>query len=344
MSTYRFTNRSCLVGLIAVIAATATLSVAPAWAGDCCSSRKSSGGHDHGTRAAGHNDADHQHSQTPPASMATPRSHGGQVHATSFQRFEVVYLPHETRVYLYGADRQPLSPRGADGQIAMQVRGNDQVYRYPLKPTAATSGAGWEEFLLAPVDVRQIRDGDMAVTFHLTMLPSEQERHVSFTQTFALTQSRPNVAVVALAESDRAAIARQSVCPVSGGQLGSMGTPVKLLIADQPVYLCCQGCIEKVRENPERYVTNATPARQQSAWAATDRRMAVTTATAADEAPVRAQGTCPVLNTRLGSMGTPIKVTHGGRSLFLCCQGCVSKFEQNPDYYFAQATRIRSGG
>ncbi len=242
MSTYRFTNRFCLVGLATAIVATATLSVAPAWAGGCCPSHKSGGGHDHGAQASGREHADHQHSQMPPASIAALPSHGGQVHATNVQRFEVVYLPHETRVYLYGADRRPLSPRGAEGQVTMQVRGNDYVYRYPLKPVAATSGSRWEEFLVALVDVRQIRDGDMTVSFYLSKLPTRQQPQVSFSQTFAITRTPPSITVAALTESDQGGIARQRVCPVSGGQLGSMGTPVKLLVADQPVYLCCQGC------------------------------------------------------------------------------------------------------
>ena len=344
MSTYRFANRFHRVSLAVAIVATVALSVTPARAGDCCSSRKSSGGHDHGARAAGSEHAGHQHSQIPAASVATVPLHGGQVHATNFHRFEVVYLPHETRIYLYGTDRRPLSPRGAEGQVTMQVRGNDQVYRYALKPVAATSGQRWEEFLVAPVDVSRIRDGDMMVSFYLSKLPTQQQPQASFSQTFALTRTRPSVTVAALTESDRAGIARQRVCPVSGGELASMGTPVKLLVADQPVYLCCQGCTGKVRENPERYVTGAPSIPQQPAQGVAGHELAVTKATAADEVAVRAQGTCPVLNTRLGSMGTPIKVTRGGRSLFLCCQGCVSKVEKNPDYYFAQATQMRTGG
>lgn len=188
----------------------------------------------------------------------------------------------------------------------MQVRGNDQVYRYALKPVAATSGQHWEEFLVAPVDVTRIRDGDMMVSLYLSKLPTEQQPQASFSQTFALTRTRPSVTVAALTEADRVGIARQRVCPVSGGELGSMGTPVKLLVADQPLYLCCQGCIGKVRENPERYVTGVFSVPQQPAQGAAGRELAVTKATAADEVAVQAQGTCPVLNTRLGSMGTPI--------------------------------------
>ncbi len=343
MSTYPFTNRSSLVSLAVAIVASATLSVAPAWAGDCCSSKKSSGGHDHGTQAARPEHADHRRSPMPPAPIATLPLHGGQVHVTNFQYFEVVYFPHETRVYLYGADRRPLSPRRAEGQMTMQVRGNDHVYRYPLKPAAATSGTRWEEFLVVPVDVSQIRDGDMRVTFYLSNLPAEQQPRVSFTQTFALTRPRPSVIVAALTESDREGIARQRVCPVLGGQLGSMGTPVKLLVADQPIYLCCQGCIGKVRENPERYVTNPAPARRQPIQVATGGQLIVASATAADQAAIAQQRVCVVTGGKLGAMGTPIKITAGGQSLFLCCRGCVGKVENNPAPYMAKAAQLRAG-
>lgn len=258
MSTCCFVNRSSLVGLAVAIVASVALPAAPAWAGDCCSSGKSSSGRDHDTQTAGREHADHQQSPMPPASIATLPSHNGQVHSTNLQRFEVVYLPHETRVYVYGADRRPLSPRFAEGQIAMQVRGNDHIYRYPLKSVTSSNGILWEEFLVASVDVTLIRDGDMAVTFFLSNLPNEQQPQASFVQTFALTRARPSVTVVALTESDRAGIAQQGVCPVTGGQLGSMGTPVKLLVADRPVYLCCQGCVSKVEVNPERYVAQVT--------------------------------------------------------------------------------------
>ncbi len=343
MSTYRFTNRFSLVSLAAAIVAAATLSAAPARAGDCCSSHKSSGGHDHGAPATGQQHAEHQHSQMPSASIATLPSHGGQVYATRFQRFEVVYLPHETRVYLYGAERRPLSPRGAEGQMVMQVRGNDQMYRYPLKPATATSGTGWEEFLVAPVDVSRIRDGDMTVTFYLSNLPTQQQPQVSFAQTFALAHARPIVTVVSLTESDRAGIARQRVCPVLGGQLGSMGTPVKLLVAGQPVYLCCQGCIGKVRENPQRYLSNAAPVRQQPVQASAGGGLTVAVATTADQAAIAQQRVCVVTGGQLGAMGTPIKITAGGQSLFICCKGCVGKVEKNPSQYLAKAAQLRAG-
>ncbi len=39
------------------------------------------------------------------------------------------------------------------------------------------------------------------------------------------------------------------------------------------------------------------------------------------------QRTCPVTGDLLGSMGQPIKVNVNGRSVFVCCQGCVAEVQ-----------------
>src|SRR5436309_2445583 len=61
--------------------------------------------------------------------------------------------------------------------------------------------------------------------------------------------------------------------------------------------------------------------------------LAITKATRADDKAIAAQKVCPVSGEELGSMGTPIKVTRGSRSIFLCCQGCVKQIQADPDKY-----------
>lgn len=39
-------------------------------------------------------------------------------------------------------------------------------------------------------------------------------------------------------------------CPVSGGDLGSMGKPIDMMVGDRLVRLCCDGCNEKVQADP----------------------------------------------------------------------------------------------
>ncbi|HKB06456.1 MAG TPA: efflux RND transporter periplasmic adaptor subunit, partial [Gemmataceae bacterium] len=50
----------------------------------------------------------------------------------------------------------------------------------------------------------------------------------------------------------------------------------------------------------------------------------------ADRALAKAQKFCPVLGTRLGSMGVPVKVVLDGQPVFLCCKGCVNDAQADP--------------
>jgi Cu(I)/Ag(I) efflux system membrane fusion protein len=52
-----------------------------------------------------------------------------------------------------------------------------------------------------------------------------------------------------------------------------------------------------------------------------------------DQELIAKQKTCPVSDALLGSMGTPVKVTVKGRTVFLCCAGCKAKLLKNPEKY-----------
>jgi hypothetical protein len=65
----------------------------------------------------------------------------------------------------------------------------------------------------------------------------------------------------------------------------------------------------------------------------------VTNATKTDEKAIAAQRVCPVSGEELGGeMGTPVKVTRGGSSIFLCCKNCLKKVQADPDKYFSKTT------
>jgi YHS domain-containing protein len=46
--------------------------------------------------------------------------------------------------------------------------------------------------------------------------------------------------------------------------------------------------------------------------------------------------TCIVTGTKLGSMGKPIKQTHGDQEIVFCCKPCVKKFAANPAKYLSK--------
>lgn len=254
-------------------------------------------------------------------------------------RFEVVYRPEQTRVFLYGSDRRPMSMRGVQGRMLMHVRGHDKIQQRPLEYVASQTGSGGHDHAAAEVDVSRIKDGDMMVTFELDNLPDRRQPQASFAQTFAL--SKIPVALALLDESDGPRIERQKVCPVLGGPLGSMGTPVKVLVGDQPMYLCCKGCVSKVRENPELYLKKVGPSESQTVGKSSADQITIATATSSDQKNIAEQGSCPVLGGRLGAMGTPTKITINGQTLFVCCKGCVAKVVDKPDQYLAKAAELR---
>jgi YHS domain-containing protein len=42
---------------------------------------------------------------------------------------------------------------------------------------------------------------------------------------------------------------------------------------------------------------------------------------------------CPVSDEALGEMGKPVKVTHEGTDVYLCCKACIKDFNKEPAKY-----------
>jgi len=70
----------------------------------------------------------------------------------------------------------------------------------------------------------------------------------------ASAAAEPPAGLAELDEADRAAAAKQRVCPVTGELLGSMGKPYKVVVKGQTVFLCCPGCEEAIKNDPDKYL------------------------------------------------------------------------------------------
>jgi YHS domain-containing protein len=46
--------------------------------------------------------------------------------------------------------------------------------------------------------------------------------------------------------------------------------------------------------------------------------------------------TCIVSGEKLGEMGPPIVINHQGTEVHFCCNGCVKKFNANPEKYLGK--------
>ncbi len=55
-----------------------------------------------------------------------------------------------------------------------------------------------------------------------------------------------------LSTEDRKLAEVQKYCAEEDNPLGAMGVPVKIMLKGQPVFLCCKGCVERAREDPDK--------------------------------------------------------------------------------------------
>ncbi len=223
----------------------------PAYAQACCNHGSHAG---HSAGSAGHQHGDAQGDHAAHNQPAPP--HGGQLTAAKPLTFEVVYLPQEIRVYLYGIILPyPESAKDVTGEVAFQLRNDERVNRVGLH--YVTVPPGQQDYLSAPVDLSRVNAGELTATVKLANLPLENRPGITFAQAVVVSQPKLPVTLAALDRSDQAGIARQRACPVTGAALGSMGDPTKVLVGGQPLYLCCKGCLGKVQSAPAAYLSKA---------------------------------------------------------------------------------------
>ncbi|WZO95913.1 efflux RND transporter periplasmic adaptor subunit [Isosphaeraceae bacterium EP7] len=53
---------------------------------------------------------------------------------------------------------------------------------------------------------------------------------------------------------------QQEICPVTTAKLGSMGKPIPVQLAQGKVWICCEGCSDKLQNAPAKYLARLAPA------------------------------------------------------------------------------------
>ena len=110
------------------------------------------------------------------------------------------------------------------------------------------------------------------------------------------------------AKRDKIHMTVQAICPVSGQTLGAHGTPLKVKIGEEVVFLCCQGCL-KGKVNPEH-------------WATIHANFA------------KAQRICPVMKHELPE--NPQWTIVEGQIVFVCCPPCTEEIAAEPKAFLKQ--------
>ncbi len=67
-----------------------------------------------------------------------------------------------------------------------------------------------------------------------------------------INQDEQKANLAKLSDDDRLLAEAQGYCAVMAEPLGSMGPPFKLIVNEQPVFVCCKGCEKKAKSDPDK--------------------------------------------------------------------------------------------
>ena len=122
---------------------------------------------------------------------------------------------------------------------------------------------------------------------------------------FALLMIAAAVAAASL-NDDTAKAAKKAVtnkeCPVSGGPVSE---EFRAEYKGQFVYVCCEGCVESFKKNPEKFVAKLSKEDQEA---------------------IKVNTTCPVSNEPVNQK---LALVDEGRKVYFCCEGCVEKYKKD---------------
>lgn len=107
-------------------------------------------------------------------------------------------------------------------------------------------------------------------------------------------------------------------CIVSGEKLGGMGDPVVKVYDGREVKFCCNGCVSKFEKDKETYF----------------KKIDAEIVTA--QKPNYPLTTCVVTGEKLdGGQMQPVDYVYHNQLVRFCCNGCISRFEKDPDKYLS---------
>lgn len=98
------------------------------------------------------------------------------------------------------------------------------------------------------------------------------------------------------------------------------------------------GCVDKPAPTVEQVSSTGTKASAVDEVAVERAKLSP-----GDRALVEAQEWCVISeDSKLGSMGAPIKLDIKGQAIFICCKGCKGPVERNPDKTLKRVEELKA--
>ncbi len=150
----------------------------------------------------------------------------------------------------------PVTFTKANPQVAWQINGKKYLFCCP--PCV-------DEFVrMAKEEPDSILEPEDYIKKSPNQAPKEQGKRDTSSDSDAEREIAE--ALATLSEDDRRVAVEQGFCAVAiSSRLGAMGTPVKLEIEGQPVFLCCEGCRSKALRQPAETLATVAKLKRQNA-------------------------------------------------------------------------------
>jgi hypothetical protein len=148
-------------------------------------------------------------------------------------------------------------------------------------------------------------------------------------------EAKIKAALDKLDPDDRELAEEQKYCAVeSKNRLGAMGKPVKVMIKEESVFLCCEHCEKAAKKDPDKTLARVEELKSRAAVEQLD---------PADRKLAEEQKYCAIqTESLLGSMGKPVKVTIKDETVFLCCKRCEKHAKAEPDKTLATVKELKA--
>lgn len=102
------------------------------------------------------------------------------------------------------------------------------------------------------------------------------------------------------------ALKPQTTCPIMAGS--AIDKDLYVDVNGKRIYVCCKGCIEPIRKDPQAALAALAKAGQ-----------------AAEDTPI-VQATCPITG---GAIDRTQFVEQDGRRIYVCCKGCLDPVKKD---------------
>ena len=136
--------------------------------------------------------------------------------------------------------------------------------------------------------------------------------------------------------SDQPMVAGGERDPVCGMRVQPATAAGSHLYGGKTYYFCCQGCLEKFRTDPARYLPVDSPASPKAPRQFEGNALSMLAASPPGEAAVGVID--PVCGMTVDPATAAGSFAYQGTTYFFCCHGCLTRFRADPQRYLAPSS------